>query len=62
MLTVAGSSSGVLLPNQAVAPQLPSKRDIRLETGEFVVRLALTGRGADGGVPSALSGVQPGDE
>jgi putative hemolysin len=42
MLTVAGSSSGVLLPNQAVAPQLPSKRDIRLETAEFVVRLALT--------------------
>ena len=42
MLTVAGSSPGVLLPNQAVAPQLPSKRDIRLETADFVVRLALT--------------------
>jgi hypothetical protein len=25
-----------------VAPQLPSKRDIRLETGNFVARLALT--------------------
>jgi putative hemolysin len=42
MLTAAGSSSGVLLPNQSVAPQLPSKRDIRLETADFVVRLALT--------------------
>ncbi len=42
MLTVAGSSPGVLLPNQAVAPQLPSTRDIRLETADFVVRLALT--------------------
>jgi putative hemolysin len=42
MLTAATSSPGVLLPNQALAPQLPSKRDIRLETAEFVVRLALT--------------------
>ena len=32
----------VLLPNKAVAPQLPSKKDIRLEAGDFVVRLALT--------------------
>jgi putative hemolysin len=42
MLTVADSSSRVLLPNQSVTPQLPSKRDIRLETVEFVARLALT--------------------
>ena len=42
MLTVAQSPSVVLLPNQAVAPQLPSKRDIRLEAGDFVARLALT--------------------
>src|ERR1700728_4038582 len=42
MLTAAGSSSGVLLPNQSVAPQLPSKRDIRLEVGDFVARLALS--------------------
>ena len=31
----------VLLPNRAVTPQLPSKKDIRLEAGDFVVRLAL---------------------
>src|ERR1700741_1640283 len=42
MLTVTGLTSGVLLPNHALAPQLPSKKDIRLEMGEFVVRLALT--------------------
>jgi len=42
MLTVAQSPSVVLLPNQAVAPQLPSKRDIHLEAGDFVARLALT--------------------
>src|SRR5882757_4484275 len=42
MLTVTQSPSVVLLPNQAVAPQLPSKRDIRLEAGDFVARLALT--------------------
>src|ERR1700749_872876 len=42
MLTGTESPSAVLLPNQAVAPQLPSKRDIRLETADFVVRLALT--------------------
>ena len=42
MLTVAQSPSVVLLPNQAVTPQLPSKRDIRLEAGDFVARLALT--------------------
>jgi putative hemolysin len=42
MITVTGLSSVALLPNQAVAPQLPSKKDIRLELGDFVVRLALT--------------------
>src|SRR5580692_9516 len=42
MLTVTQSPSVILLPNQAVAPQLPSKRDIRLEAGDFVARLALT--------------------
>src|SRR5258705_8455128 len=42
MLTVTLSPSVVLLPNQAVAPQLPSKRDIRLEVGDLVARLALT--------------------
>jgi putative hemolysin len=42
MLTVTQSPSAVLLPTQAVAPQLPSKRDVRLEAGSFVARLALT--------------------
>jgi hypothetical protein len=42
MLTVTQSPSVVLLPNQAVTPQLPSKKDIRLEAGDFVARLALT--------------------
>jgi putative hemolysin len=42
MLTVTRSPSVVLLPNQAVTPQLPSKKDIRLEAGDFVARLALT--------------------
>jgi putative hemolysin len=41
MLTITESPSVVLLPNQAVAPELPSKKDIRLEAGDFVVRLAL---------------------
>jgi putative hemolysin len=41
MLTVA-ESSVVLLPNRPVVPQLPSKKDIRLEVGDFVARLALT--------------------
>ncbi|MGD0446313.1 MAG: GNAT family N-acyltransferase [Edaphobacter sp.] len=41
MLTAA-ESSVVLLPNRPAVPQLPSKRDIRLETGDFVTRLALT--------------------
>jgi putative hemolysin len=41
MLTVA-QSSVVLLPNLPAVPQLPSKKDIRLEVGDFVARLALT--------------------
>jgi putative hemolysin len=41
MLTVTESPM-VLLPNRAVSPELPSKRDIRLEAGEYVARLALT--------------------
>ena len=62
MLTVTESPSVVLLPNQAVAPQLPSKKDIRLEAGDYVVRLALTEEERTAALPSALSGVQPGDE
>jgi putative hemolysin len=42
MLTVTQAPSIGLLPNQAVVPQLPSKRDVRLEAGNFVARLALT--------------------
>jgi putative hemolysin len=42
MLTVTESPSIALLPNRAAAPQLPSKKDIRLEAGAYVVRLALT--------------------
>jgi putative hemolysin len=42
MLTVTQSPSVVLLPNQAAAPQLSSKKDIRLEVGDFIARLALT--------------------
>jgi putative hemolysin len=42
MLTVTESPSIALLPNRAAAPQLPSKKDIRLEAGTYVVRLALT--------------------
>jgi putative hemolysin len=42
VLTVAESPLVVLLPNKAASPELPSKKDIRLEAGEFVARLALT--------------------
>jgi putative hemolysin len=42
MLTVSESPSAALLPNRAMVPQLPSKKDIRLEAEDFVVRLALT--------------------
>src|ERR1700761_4547899 len=43
MITVSESPEElVLLPAYALAPQLPSKRDIRLETGAYCARLALT--------------------
>jgi putative hemolysin len=42
MPTVSESSELVLLPARALAPQLPSKRDIRLESGGYVARLALS--------------------
>jgi putative hemolysin len=42
MSTATVSSPAVLLPNRAWVPQLPSKRDIRLEAGSYVARLALT--------------------
>src|SRR5580658_9235071 len=42
MSTATVSSPAVLLPNRAWVPQLPSKRDIRLDAGSFVARLALT--------------------
>jgi putative hemolysin len=42
MLTVAESPLIALLPNRSVVPQLPSKKDIRLEAGNYVARLALT--------------------
>jgi putative hemolysin len=42
MPTVSESPALVLLPARAVAPQLPSKRDIRLEAHGYVARLALT--------------------
>jgi putative hemolysin len=41
MLTVTGTLSVVLLPDQAVTSQLPTKKDIRLEAGRYVARLAL---------------------
>ena len=44
MLIVTESVSAALLPNRAAVPQLPSKRDIRLESGDFIARLALTER------------------
>jgi putative hemolysin len=42
MLTVSESSEVALLPAKALTPQLPSKRDIRLEAGVYCARLALT--------------------
>jgi putative hemolysin len=42
MLTATESRSVPLLPNKALSPELPSKKDIRLEAGEYVVRLALS--------------------
>src|SRR5271169_5168539 len=42
MLTTTESRSVPLLPNKAMSPELPSKKDIRLEAGDYVVRLALS--------------------
>ena len=42
MLTATESRSVPLLPNKATSPELPSKKDIRLEAGDYVVRLALS--------------------
>lgn len=42
MLTATESPEVVLLPNRALAPQLPSKRDVRFEAGRYIARLALT--------------------
>jgi putative hemolysin len=42
MLTVTESPFIALLPRRSLVPQLPSKKDIRLESGEYVARLALT--------------------
>ena len=42
MLIVTESPSISLLPNRASVPQLPSKKDIRLEAGNYLARLALT--------------------
>ena len=35
MLTVSESRSVPLLPNKALSPELPSKKDIRLEAGDY---------------------------
>ncbi len=42
MLTAAESPSVVELRNEPLVPQIPSKKDIRLEAGPYVARLALT--------------------
>jgi len=42
MPTVSESGELVLLPARPLAPQLPSKKDIRLESNGYVARLALT--------------------
>ena len=44
MLTAHESPSVLLLPTTSSVPQLPSKRDFRLEAGPYVARLALTER------------------
>jgi len=41
MLTVSESPEVALLPARALAPQLPSKQDIRLEAGNYCARLAM---------------------
>lgn len=42
MLTVTESPETVLLPDRALAPHLPAKRDVRFEAGRYIARLALT--------------------
>lgn len=42
MLTATESPEVVLLPNRALTPHLPSKRDVRFEAGRYSTRLALT--------------------
>ena len=42
MPTVSESSELLLLPARALTPQLPSKKDIRIESNGYVARLALT--------------------
>jgi len=42
MPTVSESPELLLLPAKALVPQLPSKKDIRLEANGYVARLALT--------------------
>ncbi|MBN9614007.1 MAG: GNAT family N-acetyltransferase [Acidobacteriales bacterium] len=41
MLTATGTPSVELLPDRTIASQLPAKKDIRLEAGRYVARLAL---------------------
>jgi putative hemolysin len=41
MLTASATPSVVLLPDYAATSQLPTKKDIRLEAGRYVARLAL---------------------
>lgn len=42
MPTVSESTELVLLPSRPLAPQLPSKKGIRLESNGYIARLALT--------------------
>ena len=42
MPTVSESPAVLLLPAKALTPQLPSKRDIRIEASGYIARLALT--------------------
>jgi putative hemolysin len=42
MPTVSESPELLLLPARALAPQLPSKKDIRIDADGYIVRLALT--------------------
>ncbi|HEY4382542.1 MAG TPA: GNAT family N-acyltransferase [Acidobacteriaceae bacterium] len=42
MLSVSESPAVLLLPARALAPQLPSKRDIQVDADGYIARLALT--------------------